>query len=152
MTRKKPAINYESFYVPKAEWIRRFELLYGRGAYDYSKMPEKIKQKEKFDVYCPTHDLTFKVSPYFHYYYNCQCPKCRSEKNKKNRVVIKRQNYIKMAKAVHGDAFDYSQLSMEFTLSDSIILYCKEHDHVFFCNAKEHIAGKKCPLHDDTKI
>jgi hypothetical protein len=36
-------------------------------------------------------------------------------------------------------------LPMEFNLMDTIILYCNEHDHAFFCVAQDHLNGKGCP-------
>jgi hypothetical protein len=46
------------------------------------------------------------------------------------------------ARAVHGLAFEYSELPAEFSLNDNIIIYSNEHGRVFFCVAKEHLNGK----------
>jgi len=43
----------------RAEWIRRFESVHGRGKYDYSRVPENVIMSEKVEIYCPEHNYTF---------------------------------------------------------------------------------------------
>ena len=132
----------------RSAWIRRFESVHGRGKYDYAKVTEDIQQYEKIEIFCPDHNVTFYQSPHQHWRCRQGCPKCgrlkMSETIKKK--LITRRKYERRARAVHGPLFEYSQLPDEFSLYDTIIIFCNEHNHIFFCVAKEHLEGKRCPM------
>ncbi|MDR1147090.1 MAG: hypothetical protein LBK66_00505, partial [Spirochaetaceae bacterium] len=74
------------------------------------------------------------------------CPKCGTEKRLENsrQKLISRREFEQRARAVHGLLFEYSELPMEFSLNDSVIIFCNEHNHVFFCAARDHLDGKGC--------
>jgi len=127
--------------IERAEWIQRFESVHGKGTYDYSKVPDNISQFSKIEIYCPVHNSFFKKTPELHWRHKAGCPKCAF-----SRIPIaKRHSYERLARIVHGARFEYSELPHTFYLSDTIILYCNEHNRIFYCNAREHLEGKGCP-------
>jgi len=132
----------------RAEWIRRFESVHGKGKYDYSKVPENVTMQEKVEIYCPEHNYTFWQTPDIHWRFKKGCRRCGSARLKKTRQLqlITRREYEKKARAIHGMKYEYTELPLEFSLKDNIIIYCNEHDHVFFCVAQDHLYGKECPL------
>jgi len=130
----------------RVAWILRFESVHGRGKYDYSKVTGSIKQHERVEIFCPEHNVTFYQTPNQHWRFQQGCPKCGLIKRKENRKknLITRREYEKKARAIHGLAFEYSELPLEFSLNDNIIIFCNEHNHIFFCIAQEHLNGKGC--------
>jgi hypothetical protein len=136
----------DSQRLSRAEWIRRFESVHGRGKYDYSKVPENVRQYDKVAIYCFEHDTTFYQTPTQHWRRGQGCPKCGIEKHSRNmkQNLITRREFEQRARAVHGLLFEYSELPYEFSLNDNIIIYNNEHNRVFFCAAKEHLEGKGC--------
>jgi len=133
--------------ISRDEWIRRFEEVHGKRNYDYSRMPDKVGQYTKIEIYCPTHDITFYREPESHWRHGQGCPKCNKLLNaeaRKNRMT-ERLNYEKAARLKNGFDFEYTELPLRFSLNDSIILYCNKHNRVFYCNADEHLKGKGCP-------
>ena len=132
----------------REEWIRRFESVHGKGKYSYIKVPEDVKQSTKIEIICLEHNLSFFQTSDQHWRYKQGCPKCGSIKQWENRrlQLTTRRKFVQQARAVHGSAFEYSELPLEFSLKDDIIIYCHEHGHAFFCNAKDHLNGKGCSL------
>jgi hypothetical protein len=143
----------KAMMLTREEWIRRFESVHSRGKYDYFKVPNEIKQNSVIEIYCPDHNISFFQTPDRHWRFKNGCPKCghgrRGETVKKR--LITRRSYEQQARAIHGLAFEYSELPLEFSLNDNIIIYCNEHNHVFFCIAQDHLSGKGCPKTDYTK-
>jgi hypothetical protein len=133
--------------VGRAEWIHRFESVHGRGRYDYSRVPETVQQNIKVEIYCFEHDVSFYQTPKLHWRFRQGCPKCGIGKGWETRKqnLITRREFKQRARAEHGLAFEYSELPLEFSLNDNIIIYCNEHSHVFFCVAQDHLNGKGCP-------
>jgi hypothetical protein len=138
----------ELYRLGRDEWIRRFESVHGRGKYDYSKVPESVTMQEKVEIYCPEHNYTFWQSPDTHWRFGKGCRICAVKKRKETRLLqlTTRREFEKKARAIHGTKYEYTELPHEFSLNDNIIIYCNEHDHVFFCVAKDHLYGKECPL------
>ena len=128
----------EKVALGRDEWIKRFEEVHGRGKYDYSNVPYNVRQKNKIEIFYPEHNVTFYQNPIQHWRLRQGCPKCGFIKQWENRRqnMINRREFEKQAKDIHGLAFEYSQLPHEFSLNDNIIIYCNEHDHVFFCIAR----------------
>jgi hypothetical protein len=131
----------------RTEWIRRFESVHGRGKYDYSKVPEDVRQNTKIEIICPEHNVSFYQTPKKHWVSKKGCPQCgiikQWEIRKQN--LITRLEFEKKARAIHGLAFEYSELPVEFSLNDNIIIFCNEHNHAFFCKAQDHLNGTGCP-------
>jgi hypothetical protein len=136
----------DSSRLGHAEWIRRFESVHGKGKYDYSKVPKNIKMDDRMEIYCPEHNITFYETPDEHWRHKRGCPKCGVLKGKERRKLqlITRREFEKRARAIHGMVYEYSELPQEFSINDTIIIFCNEHEHIFFCVAQEHLYGKGC--------
>jgi hypothetical protein len=130
----------------RAEWIRRFESVHGRGMYDYSRVSEDMKQSDKIEILCPEHNVAFYQTPIQHWQRRQGCPKCGIEKihEKCKLNMITRREFESKARAIHGPLFEYTELPLEFSLNDNIIIYCNAHNHVFFIKARDHLEGKGC--------
>jgi hypothetical protein len=137
----------EGCRLGRPEWIRRFESVHGRGKYDYSKVPEDVRQNTKIEIYCPEHDISFRQFPVQHWRRKQGCPKCGRKKYLETRGqnLITRREFELRARAVHGTAFEYSELPYEFSLNDTVIIYHNDLNRAFFCTAQEHLDGKGYP-------
>jgi Zn finger protein HypA/HybF involved in hydrogenase expression len=107
--------------------------------YDYSKT-EYIKAKIKVKIVCPSHGV-FEQEPSNHL---CGkgCPKCKNEfiSSQKRGGV---EDFVRKAKIVHGDKYDYSLVS--YILSNiKIKIICPEHTH-FMQTPAHHLMGQGCP-------
>ena len=88
------------------EFIKRAKEVHG-DKYDYSKV-EYIKANIKVCIICPIHG-EFWQSPYSHTKQKEGCPLCANiNRNKKRKLTT--EEFIKRAKEVHGDKYDYSKV------------------------------------------
>lgn len=56
---------------------------------------------------------------------------------------ITTQDYVTKAKAVHGEAYDYS-ITEYVTAHTKILIRCKKHDRLFSISANNHLRGSGC--------
>lgn len=98
--------------------------------------------KQKIQIICPTHGI-FEQTPNDHLTGH-GCMKCASI----TRAVDKKhtlEEFIKNARNVHGDKYDYSLTEYTNTMSKVSIL-CKKHNSVFEQVPNNHVSGKAgCP-------
>lgn len=111
--------------------------------YDYSKV-EYVDAKTKICIICPEHG-EFWQKAIMHIRGN-GCPECNSKKKLTNAQFIKR------AKKVHGDKYDYSKVW--YKGSDvKVCIICPEHGE-FWQTPHNHLNGrgcKKCGIEKRTK-
>lgn len=95
-------------------------------------------------VICPTHG-EFKQDRFSHLN-GCGCNKCYHESRENgNKDLTKLTNiWIKKAKKIHGDKYDYSK-SVYTRAKDNIIITCKKHGD-FITKPDYHLSGKGCPI------
>jgi hypothetical protein len=106
--------------------------------YDYSKVVY-INGKSKVIIICPIHK-EFEQRPYDHLKGH-GCRKCGTEKNaNKNRSSI--DKFIKKAKEIHGDKYDYSQV-VYINSTTKVIIICPIHKE-FEQAPSEHLISKGC--------
>lgn len=74
--------------------------------YDYS-LVEYKNNKSKVIISCPIHGL-FAQAPISHLT-SCGCPMCAHENAKKARFCSK-EDFVRKARAIHGDKYDYSKV------------------------------------------
>jgi predicted RNA-binding Zn-ribbon protein involved in translation (DUF1610 family) len=136
----------ESHFLSREVWIERFEKLHGKGKYDYSKLPQNPKATIEFPIYCIEHDIFFNMTPNHHLYFKQGCPKCGAVSRwKKIRAdFIIRKEFIKKAQIKNGLGYEYINLPKEFSLNDTIGIFCSAHNKLFFCKAADHLEGKGC--------
>jgi hypothetical protein len=133
--------------VSREEWAIRFEEVHGKGHYDYSRLPFYPKILEKYPVRCIKHDLIFNVTPNNHFYYKRGCPKCGNEKHSetKSKNLVSRREFLEWAQVKNGLGFEYINLPVEFSVYDTIGIFCSAHNKLFFCTVGEHFGGRGCP-------
>ena len=86
----------------KDDFINRSREIHGND-YDYSQVDYK-NNKTKVKIICPTHGV-FLQTPSNHTNQEQGCPKCGGS-GKKNT-----EEFVKQAKEIHGDKFDYSKVN-----------------------------------------
>lgn len=115
--------------------------VYGR-EYDYSKTKLTTKGS-KITIICPEHG-EFQQRAETHMKGGI-CPKCRNIMNRSTK-----ENFIKKAKKVHGDKYDYSQVDCVDSQT-KVAIICHEKDAIgnehgiFFQKPNSHLQGHGCP-------
>ena len=113
--------------------------------YTYDNVHEFKNMHEKVWIKCDLHGL-FAQTPANHTHKtNPQgCPQCRIlTLSKKNSSDL--ETFIKSAKKVHGNKYDYSLSN--YTLSKNPIeIFCVKHKKSFFQTPNEHLSGNGCQI------
>lgn len=116
------------------EFVEKAVVVHG-DEYDYSKSTY-IHSHKALIVICKEHG-EFSISPTRHIYKKQKCPGCSS----KNLTT---KEFIKKAKLVHGDKYDYSK-SNYINCYNKVVVICKEHGE-FKINPNSHVSNKtNCP-------
>ena len=122
------------------EWIRKAKEVHG-DKYDYSKV-EYINAKTKVCIICPEHG-EFWQRPNSHIC-GCGCKKC-SDDNKKIEYSLTSNEFIKKAKKIHGDKYDYSKVKY-VNRKTKVCIICPEHGE-FWQTPGGHLYNfQGCPL------
>jgi hypothetical protein len=103
--------------------------------YDYSKV-QYVNSSTKVCVICPLHG-EFWVAPYAHLN-GVGCPECAGVKKRDT------ESFIKKAKEVHGDRYDYSK-TVYVNKRTKVVITCPIHGD-FEQLANNHLRGQGCPL------
>lgn len=103
--------------------------------YDYSKVEYK-DSKTKVCIICPEHG-EFKQRPNSHLR-GCGCLKCSGS------VKSTTKDFIKKAREVHGDKYDYSKVEYKSNKA-KICIICPEHGQ-FWQTPSDHLRGSGCPI------
>ena len=106
--------------------------------YDYSKV-EYVDWQTKVTIICPIHG-EFTQSPTTHLK-GSGCPKCG---NDKTALRMNNESFIKKAKSIHGDRYDYSKVEYVDNKKEVCIICC-EHGE-FWQKPKNHLSGYGCPI------
>ena len=119
----------------KEEFIVKAREVHGN-KYDYSKA-EYVNSKTKVCIICPTHG-EFWQAPENHIIQKQGCPKCSHRSYK-----LENEEFLKKAKEVHGDRYDYSKVKYVNNRT-KIRIICQEHGE--FCQTPyKHLIGQSCP-------
>jgi len=114
--------------------------------YDYTLVNYK-NLDDDIDIICPIHGL-FKQRASRHLK-GSVCPKCNSIKSANNQKHTK-EDFIKKAKLIHGDLFDYSKVEYKNNKT-KVEIICKKHGS-WMQTPVNHINNKrKCPLCNESK-
>ena len=127
----KEKILFENFF-------NKAQLLHDN-KYDYSKVEYK-NAHTKICIICPDQG-EFWQTPHDHLK-GCVCPKCSINKRVKKRTYTTEQ-FIKEAKKVHGDKYDYSKVKY-IDSQTKVCILCYKHGE-FWQIATDHIQGCNCP-------
>lgn len=107
--------------------------------YDYSKV-EYVDSYTKVCIICPKHG-EFWQAPYAHLA-GKGCSLCAEEYIGKIQRLPK-EEFIKKAREIHGDKYDYSGVVYE-TVRDKVKIICPKHGE-FYQTPHQHLRGQGCP-------
>lgn len=110
----------------KEQFIEKARLVHNN-KYDYSKV-NYINSKTKVEIICPIHGSFFQA-PIKHTSSKQGCPKCANEENGK-RCRKSFEGFIKRAKSVHGNKYDYSKVNY-INSSTKVEIVCPKHGSFF---------------------
>lgn len=112
--------------------------------YDYSKVKYGKNNRTPVCIICPEHG-EFQQSPDSHLR-GRGCPICRWKKAKESlrkSVGLNTDEFIRRAKEIHGDKYDYSKVNYENTES-KVCIICPKHGE-FWQTPHHHLMGIGCP-------
>ena len=110
-----------------------------KGKYDYSKV-EYVNNKTKVCIICSEHG-EFWQTPTSHLS-GQGCPKCSADKTL-GRQTSTKEDFIKKARKVHGNKYDYSKLNYVDSKT-KVCIICPEHGE-YWQMPSIHLSGKECP-------
>jgi len=118
------------------EFIEKARKIHG-DKYDYSKV-EYINAHTKVCIVCPIHG-EFWQTPNNHTHKTKPkgCPKCAG------KLVTDTESFIKEARKIHGDKYDYSKVEYVNTMS-KVCIICPIHGE-FLQTPNKHLSGNNCP-------
>jgi len=114
--------------------------------YDYSLVIDNVDYKSKIIIKCKNHNSEFEQTPNNHLR-GKGCKLCAID-NRKNKLKMSKDDFIKKAKEFHGDKYDYSKVEY-INYHTNICIICKKHGE-FFQKPSKHISRgfgcKKCGM------
>ena len=121
----------------KNEFIRKAKEIHG-DRYDYSKV-EYVNSKTKVCIICPIHG-EFWQTPHSHLR-GRGCRACGLIERSKQRRKTK-DEFIRKAKEIHGDKYDYSKVEYNGT-NQKVCIICPNHGE-FWQTPHSHLNGSGC--------
>lgn len=125
--------SHDSMRSTSQQFIDKARRIHGQ--YDYSQV-EYTNAKTAVKIICPAHG-EFKQKPYIHLS-GSGCPKCYAD-----TIVNTTDKFIKKAKQIHGNTYNYAQ-SRYVDESTKIAIICPKHG-IFRQSKKHHLGGAGCP-------
>lgn len=123
------------------EWfIDKAKAIHG-DKYDYSKADYKGYYAPVI-LACPKHG-EFSIKPGDHLH-GCGCPVCGRERSVRSRI-LPNEEFIRKARAVHGDKYDYSRAVYKGSKQPMDII-CRRCGNSFSQQAGSHLRGCGCPF------
>lgn len=101
--------------------------------YDYSKV-EYVNARTKVCIICPEHGEFWQIPA--HHLRGEGCSKCRG------KTLLTTEEFIKKAREVHGNRYDYSK-SIYLNIESNICITCPIHGD-FWQKPKHHLQGSGC--------
>lgn len=119
----------------KKNFLKSSKIIYG-SIYDYSKV-KFIDLKTEVCIICQKHGK-FYQKPYAHIRGE-GCPHCEEER----RIKLEKEIFLKKAKDVHMDKYDYSKVVYK-NMDYKVCITCSKHGD-FWQTPYTHISGHGCP-------
>jgi len=113
--------------VEKARKIHGDKYMYLENSY--------VNMHTKMKICCPEHGW-FEQTPSKHIHSKQGCPKCRG-------LYKTTEEWVKLARKVHGDKYDYSETVYNGS-HEKLYIICPKHGE-FWQIAKDHLRGEGCP-------
>ena len=119
------------------QFIKEAKVIHGE-RYDYSKT-KYVTKRTKLCITCKKHG-DFLVLPHNHLMdeNHGNCPKCQIEYKRSTT-----NEFVRKAKEVHGDKYDYSKVEYKKS-QEKVCIICPEHGE-FWQTPSSHLDGKGCP-------
>lgn len=127
----------------QAKWLTKAKEIHG-DKYDYSKT-KYTGLHNKVTIICPIHGK-FNQRAFSHTVQKCGCRQCAQQANsrKQHNGYYNSENFIKEAKRVHGDKYDYSLIKLD-QWYNKYPIKCLKHG-VFEQEWRAHVTAKhNCP-------
>lgn len=124
--------TYSEFITQYLEKFGEMKYVFDESTYVNTHTPMRI--------ICPKHGEFWRTPKNMMYY---ECTKCSYEKRSENNKLTT-DEFIKRAKLVHGDKYDYTQSKYEGT-KIVIKIICPIHGE-FWQTPNDHLSGKGCPI------
>ena len=140
-----PKCSHRSYKYEVEEFIEKAKKVHGN-KYDYSKV-KYVDNHTKVCIICHEHG-EFWQEPSAHLR-GQGCPKCAYILNGKNRLLGS-DNFIKMAKMVHANKYDYSKVEY-INSRTKVCIICPEHGE-FWQTPSKHLFGQGCPYCNKYKL
>jgi len=129
--------------LTRTQFIEKANAVHGN-KYDYSRVKFTVT-RGKVNIICPEHGK-FRVQANNHLN-GVGCTICSN----KPKRVFNTEQFIKRAKEVHGDLFDYSGVNYTRSAVD-VLIHCKKDGHGgFFQRPLNHLSGYGCPICSESK-
>ncbi|MDA3856629.1 MAG: DUF723 domain-containing protein [Candidatus Woesearchaeota archaeon] len=107
--------------------------------YDYS-LVDYLNDKTPVKIVCPEHGI-FEYTPHQHIHTHHGCPQCALIIRSSRKTKTKEQ-FIKEAKEIHGNDYDYSKVDY-INCDKKIKIYCKRCKKYFYMTPTSHISNKQ---------
>lgn len=120
----------------KKNFLKSSKIIYG-DIYDYSKV-KFIDLTTDVCIICPKHGK-FYQKPYAHIRGD-GCPHCEEER----RIELEKEKFLKKAKDVHMDKYDYSKVVYK-SMDKKVCITCPKHGD-FWQTPNTHISGHGCQI------
>lgn len=117
----------------KKNFIEKAKQIHGN-KYDYSLVDYK-NNSTKVKIICPVHGI-FEQEPRVHINNKSGCPECGGTKKSNT------EDFIKKARKVHGDKYDYSKVKYK-NARTHVTIICPKHGE-FSITPDNHLRGKGC--------
>ena len=117
------------------EFIKEAKQIHG-DKYDYSKVDYKGGH-EKVCIICPTHGEFWQEASKHVTFKKSGCPKCATDKFRDTT-----ETFVKKARKVHGDKYDYSKVDYVNSQTKTCII-CPKHGE-FWQTPNKHLTGRGC--------
>ena len=123
--------------MKKEDFIRKARKVHG-SKYDYSRV-KYINNRTKVEIICPKHG-SFWQTPNSHLS-GRGCKECGKLSSARSRSLTK-EEFIKKAREVHGDKYDYSKVNYVNSTTEVEII-CPKHGS-FWQTPNSHLSGNGC--------
>lgn len=130
--------------MKKEDFLIRATVLHG-DKYIYDKVTDEFLISSKQEIFCTIHKEYFSQIVKVHLR-GCGCNKCAREfTGNKNRLTT--EEFIKRAKDIHGDLYDYSKVEYNGGITTKVLIGCPVKEHGFFLQTpRNHLSGNGCNL------
>ena len=130
--------------ITKAKFIEKARKIHG-DKYDYSKVSYS-KVTDKVCIICPEHGEFWQEAR--QHYRGQGCPKCGINERAEKRTDTA-EEFIKKAKEVHGNKYDYSKVNY-VNSQTKVCIICPEHGE-FYIKPNAHLQKRGCPKCGNSK-